>query len=94
MTSRYVAGLAGVILLLSAWVVHAQPSTQGLPKYAAEQQVSGTLRIWGHGSYGAHTDFVEGLTRAWQEGFVRHQPGIRFDNRLHGTASAIGALYT
>lgn|GEM_PF-311914 len=63
------------------------------PPYRPRQQVAGEIRIWGHGSYGAHTDFVEGLTRAWQDGFRRHHPGIVFENRLHGTASAIGAVY-
>lgn len=63
------------------------------PSYRPESQVTGKIRIWGHGSYGAHTDFVEGLTRAWQVGFRKYQPGIVFENRLHGTASAIGALY-
>jgi phosphate transport system substrate-binding protein len=94
MRRGFARGMAVLTLLLATCLAHAQPSTQGLPEYVPEQTVDGSLRIWGHGSYGAHTDFVEGLTRAWQEGFVRHQPGIRFDNRLHGTASAIGALYT
>lgn len=64
------------------------------PAYEPRVEVAGSIRIWGHGSYGAHTDFVEGLTRAWQDGFRRHHPRVTFDNRLHGTASAIGALYT
>jgi len=89
-----ILALAWLVLLLCTLPVQAQPSTAGLPEYLPQQGVSGTLRIWGHGSYGAHTDFVEGLTRAWEEGFARHHPGIRFENRLHGTASAIGALYT
>lgn len=63
------------------------------PAYRPRRQVSGEISIWGHGSYGAHTDFVEGLTRAWQDGFRRHHPDVVFENRLHGTASAIGALY-
>lgn len=81
-------------LLLCASGLRAAESVEGLAPYQPSQSVSGTLTIWGHGSYGAHTDFVEGLTRAWEEGFKQHQPGIQFDNRLHGTASAIGALYT
>lgn len=63
------------------------------PPYRPQAQVAGTISIWGHGSYGAHTDFVEGLTRAWQDGFRSHHPQVEFENRLHGTASAIGALY-
>jgi len=64
------------------------------PPYVPAQQVSGTIRIWGHGAYAQAQDFIEGLTRAWEEGFRRHQPRVSFENRLHGTASAIGALYT
>ena len=64
------------------------------PPYQPRESVTGTLRIWGHGSLGGVTEFVEGLTRAWEEGFAKFHPGIKFENRLHGTASAIGALYT
>lgn len=62
--------------------------------YAAQQQVEGTIRIWGHGAYGKRLSFVEGLVAALEDGFRRVQPKVVFDNRLHGTASAIGALYT
>src|SRR5258708_39849010 len=62
--------------------------------YVPSHQVSGTIRIWGHGAYAQAQDFIEGLTRAWEDGFRRRQPRVRFENRLHGTASAIGALYT
>lgn len=61
--------------------------------YAAQQQVDGTIRIWGHGAYGKRLSFVEGLVAALEEGFRRVQPKVQFDNRLYGTASAIGALY-
>jgi phosphate transport system substrate-binding protein len=64
------------------------------PAYVPQQQVTGRIVIWGHGSLGNATDFVEGLTRAWEAGFGKIQPGVTFDNRLYGTASAIGALYT
>src|SRR5215469_1370661 len=64
------------------------------PQYRVEQRVSGTITIWGHGSLGGRTEFVEGLVQAWEDGFRQRQPGVTFVNRLHGTASAIGALYT
>jgi phosphate transport system substrate-binding protein len=63
-----------------------------LPAYRPQQAVSGTLRTWGHGSPG--TDFMGSLVRSWEDGFRQHQPGVRFEHRLYGTASAIGALYT
>jgi phosphate transport system substrate-binding protein len=83
------------LIAMAGVIAAAQATPPDLPPpYEAQQQVSGTIRIWGHGSYGKQTDFIEGLTRAWQEGFRKHQPGVEFDNHLHGTASAIGALYT
>ena len=62
--------------------------------YVARESVSGTIRIWGHGSYDPSQDFIEALVRGWEDGFRRHQPGVRFENHLNGTAAAIGALYT
>src|SRR5262249_829059 len=55
------------------------------------QNVSGAIRVWGHGS--PATDFMGALVRSWEQGFRRYQPAVEFDNRLYGTASAIGALY-
>jgi phosphate transport system substrate-binding protein len=64
----------------------------GTPEaYRPEHSVSGVLRLWGHGS--PETDFMGKLVRSWQEGFRRYHPDIQFDNRMYGTASAIGALY-
>ncbi|WP_440224399.1 PstS family phosphate ABC transporter substrate-binding protein [Dokdonella sp. MW10] len=93
MTWRIAWRAALAACLLASSPVQAS-DVEALPAYAPEARVDGVIRIWGHGSYGAHTDFVEGLTRAWQDGFKAHHPGIVFENRLHGTASAIGALYT
>ena len=61
-----------------------------LPRYAPQEKVSGTIRIWGHGS--PKHDFINGLVGRWMEGFNRYQPGVTLDNRMYGTASAIGAL--
>jgi phosphate transport system substrate-binding protein len=63
-----------------------------LPAYVARHQVRGTLRIWGHGAAGA--DYIESLVKKWESGFEQLQPGVTFDNELHGTASAMGSLYT
>jgi phosphate transport system substrate-binding protein len=50
------------------------------------------IRIWGHGAAGH--DYIESLVLKWEEGFRKSHPEVQFDNELHGTASAIGALYT
>ena len=62
-----------------------------LPPYQPEQRVSGTIRIWGHGSF--KSDFMGRVVTAWASGFAKSQPGVTLENHMYGTASAIGALY-
>ena len=64
------------------------------PPYQARGELAGTIRIWGHGAYDSKRDFVGALVRAWERGFRRFEPDVRFENHLVGTAAAIGALYT
>jgi len=61
-----------------------------LPLYVPEQKASGTISMWGHGSF--KHDFLGKLVQAWTEGFRRLQPEVQFENRMYGTASAIGAI--
>jgi phosphate transport system substrate-binding protein len=82
-------------MLIMLALSHTRASAQeldSLPHYKPEQKVSGTIRLWGHGSF--KRDFMGKLVKYWQEGFRKHHPDIRFENRMYGTASAIGALYT
>jgi phosphate transport system substrate-binding protein len=59
----------------------------------AQQTIpEGPIRIWGHGALGH--DYIESLVVKWETGFRKTHPEVQFDNELHGTASAIGALYT
>jgi phosphate transport system substrate-binding protein len=92
----YALGMALAVLAPAARAqnVPAAPDRLMPAPYVAKQQVSGEIRIWGHGALGRRIDFIERLTEAWEEGFRKHHPGIRFDNKLKGTASAIGALCT
>ena len=85
--------LTNTLVLLWTFPIglRAQGTQQTLP-YRPHQQVSGVIRIWGHGALGH--DYIESLVLAWEKGFRSFQPGVRFDNELHGTASAIGSLYT
>jgi phosphate transport system substrate-binding protein len=94
MTSPHHLFGAVALFVLSTFNYSCAETLDLPPPYQPSISVSGAIRIWGHGSYGQATDFVEGLTRAWEEGFRKHHPGIRFENDLRGTASAIGALYT
>jgi len=77
--------------VLAVTCVAAQ-SLDSLPHYQPAQNVAGTIRVWGHGS--PKRDFTGRLMKYWEEGFRKYQPGIRIENRMYGTASAIGALYT
>src|SRR6266852_4183733 len=80
-----------VIILCAVMSGRAQMIDR-LPKYQPKQTVTGTLRLWGHGS--PDTDFMGKLVRTWEDGFRSYHPAIKFDNRMYGTASAMGALYT
>jgi phosphate transport system substrate-binding protein len=98
---RRLAAMALLLaLLLQSGAVAANPVRDDpavafvadLPPYQPGEPVAGTIRLWGHGSF--RHDFMGGLVRAWIERFHAYQPGVVFDYRMYGTASAIGALYT
>lgn len=61
-----------------------------LSSYRPQGQVTGTIRLWGHGS--PQHDFLGRLVSRWTAQFRRYQPGVRIVDRMYGTASAIGAL--
>ena len=71
--------------------VYAQ-TLEPLPHYQPRQSVSGTIRIWGHGS--PKRNFMGRLMGYWEDGFRKYHPDIRLESKMYGTASAIGALYT
>jgi phosphate transport system substrate-binding protein len=68
-----------------------QQALNGLPHYQPQEQVFGTIRLWGHGA--PVLDFMGMLVKSWEEGFQKVQPGVRFEYDMYGTASAMGALY-
>jgi len=78
-------------ILCAVACIRAQ-NLDSLPHYQPSQTVTGTIRIWGHGS--PKRDFMGRLMKYLEEGFRQYQPEIRIENRMYGTASAIGALYT
>jgi phosphate transport system substrate-binding protein len=89
-------GALAMFALVCGGAKAAQPDqaqlADGLPGYHPQQLVSGSIRLWGHGSFKA--DFMGQLLKAWSDGFRRFHPDARLDNQMYGTASAIGALYT
>ena len=56
------------------------------------QQTPPPVRVWGHGALGH--DYIESLVRKWESGYQQLHPDVLFDNQLHGTASAMGSLWT
>ena len=87
--------IAHLILVASGLMVPlpaAPQSAAGLPSYQPQQQVSGIIRVWGHGN--RKISYTGSLLDSLQSGFRRFQPGITLENGLLGNASAIGGLYT
>jgi len=76
-----------IALALTAASFYAQ-SLESLPHYQPRQSVSGTIRIWGHGS--PKRNFMGKLMGYWEDGFGKYNPDVRFENKMYGTASAIG----
>jgi phosphate transport system substrate-binding protein len=92
-----------VALALACGVASAQPVNPAaddpavrfvasLPLYQPAEKVSGTITLWGHGSF--KRDFMGKLVSLWIDTFRRQQPDVQFVYKMYGTASAIGALYT
>ena len=79
-----------IVLAIGFACVRAQ-EPDSLPLYHPERIVTGTIRLWGHGSF--KRDFMGVLVKSWQEGLARYFPDLRIDYRMYGTASAIGSLY-
>jgi phosphate transport system substrate-binding protein len=63
-----------------------------LEPFTPNDILSGTVRIWGHGSH--RRNFMGNLIRRWAKEFNSYYPDITIENRMYGTASAVGALYT
>lgn len=84
----FVAMLAAAVLS----VEFAGQSPRAIEPYRPGRAVNGVIRLWGHGSPTNH--FMARIVDGWEAGFQRHQPAVRFEDRMYGTASAIGALYT
>jgi phosphate transport system substrate-binding protein len=84
-----IAQPAGFPAQASAYALKVATS---LPPYAPRTRVTGTLRLWGHGS--PKHNFMGKVLRRWEAAFRRYQPGVRIVDEMYGTASAVGALYT
>ncbi|MBW4051649.1 MAG: hypothetical protein HIU85_09325 [Proteobacteria bacterium] len=72
-------------LALSVPMAHAAPADD-LPAYHPQAHVSGTIRVWGSPDDGW-------LIEELEAGFRKYQPGIRFQNSLHGPESTFASVY-
>lgn len=63
-----------------------------MPRYVPQAQVSGVIRIWGHGN--PKLPWMRNLVTLWERGFRRFQPGARLQYRMYGTSSGVPALAT
>jgi phosphate transport system substrate-binding protein len=59
----------------------------GLPDYRPQQQVSGTIRMWG-------SNYIEdsNLGKYWEEGFRKYQPGAHIELHMKSATAAVPAL--
>ena len=74
--------------------VSASMAGQSAPTVKAQD---GLVRIWGHGhrdANGVSRDYIKTLLTAWQDGFRKSHPEVKFEDDLFGNASAMGSLYT
>src|SRR6195256_942270 len=65
---------------------------ESIPRYQPEQSVSGVIRLWGHGN--VKLPWMKQLVSFWEADFQRYQPDVRIQYEMHGTSSAIPALFT
>jgi phosphate transport system substrate-binding protein len=63
-----------------------------LAPYRPSEQVSGTIRIWGHGN--PSLPWMRHLIRLWAAGFRRFQPRVHLQYRMYGTSSGVPSLFT
>jgi phosphate transport system substrate-binding protein len=89
-------------LLLPASVVRAAEPAATPPGFAAQvaasippyrpgAPVTGVIRLWGHGNI--KLPWMMNLVHLWEAGFRRFHPGIVVQYEMHGTSSAVPALY-
>jgi phosphate transport system substrate-binding protein len=72
---------------LAAFLFSTSICAYGQEAYRPEAQVSGTIRSWGSSQ-------MAELTVLWERGFQHYHPAVRFEDKLNGTVSGMGGLYS
>lgn len=80
---------AAACVLLTSLGASAQlpqhTDVSSLESYKPQQQVSGTIRVYGN-------NYIPALMKHWQEGFQKFQPGVTFTTNLPGTEAAMSGI--
>ena len=79
--SKFVVVKAKKVFYTKRW------DLSGLPTYQPQQQVSGTIRMWGS-NYIQDSD----LGKYWEEGFRKYQPGAHITFHMKTATAAVPAL--
>lgn len=79
--SKFVVVKAKKVFYTKRW------DLSGLPSYQPQQQVSGTIRMWGS-NYIQDSD----LGKYWEEGFRKYQPGAHISFHMKTATAAVPAL--
>ncbi len=80
-------GNACVLAYMIALVSHVAAQSASLPDYKPVARVSGTINIWGSPQMGD-------LLRLYEQGFLKLQPGVHFNDKLKSTLTAVAGVYT
>ena len=78
--------LSASALFFASLTLRSQ-DVSALTPYQPRQQLSGTIRSWGHG-------YLKNMMKLWEEGFKKYQPNIHFEDELVSSASAMAGLYS
>jgi phosphate transport system substrate-binding protein len=73
----------------TAWLAFgaAVAQTAEAPLYAPSSQLSGVIRTWG-------SPQMSDLLKRYEESFHAYQPGVRFEDQLQSTITAVAGVYT
>jgi len=64
-----------ITILLAILFLAQDVAPQPLPDYKPERQVEGVIRTLGN-------YHMETILKFWEDGFRRHHPGVRFEDKM------------
>jgi phosphate transport system substrate-binding protein len=73
-------------ILLALMFLAQEATSPPQPEYKPERQVGGVIRTVGN-------YHMETVLKFWEDGFRRSHPGVRFEDKMLGTANALAGLY-